>query len=153
MLAAIGLIIIIKQIPVLLNISPEVYLGQGIVEMLFNIPKFILDLDFQGSIIGILSLLIMLFWDTQPDSLIKRAPAPLIVLLVAVPLQLFFNFSETHGSFSLLQVGNLVDNISLNVDFSGISKFSPTFRVDALQVSNLSKVSLCPKLCCTVGPN
>ena len=43
MLAAIGIIIIAKQIPVLLNDNPALAKGMGPIELLVNIPKFILN--------------------------------------------------------------------------------------------------------------
>ena len=60
MLAAIGIIIIAKQIPVLLNDNPALAKGMGPIELLLNIPKFIINLDTKASIIGVVSLAIML---------------------------------------------------------------------------------------------
>ena len=45
MLAAIGIIIIAKQIPVLLNDDPTLAKGMGPIELLLTIPKFIVNLD------------------------------------------------------------------------------------------------------------
>ena len=45
MLAAIGIIIIAKQIPVLLNDNPTLAKGKGPLELLANIPNFIANLD------------------------------------------------------------------------------------------------------------
>ena len=56
MLAAIGLIIIAKQIPVLLDVDPALAKGKGPLELLANIPNFILHLDPKATLIGVISL-------------------------------------------------------------------------------------------------
>ncbi len=122
MLAAIGLIIIIKQIPVLLNLDPVIYSGQGIVEMLLNIPSFILNLDPEGAMVGIISLIIMLVWDKIPNAFLHKIPSPLVVLLIVIPIQLGFDFSETEGPFALLKVGDLANSLQFNADFAGFSE-------------------------------
>ncbi|MDN3203580.1 SulP family inorganic anion transporter [Algoriphagus sediminis] len=121
MLAAIGLIIIIKQLPVLLNLEPEIYEGQGIVEMLINIPSFILNLDPEGTFVGMISLVIMLVWKKIPVSFLAKIPSPLVVLLIVIPIQLGFDFRETEGPFALLKVGNLANSLQFNADLTGMT--------------------------------
>jgi MFS superfamily sulfate permease-like transporter len=122
MLAAIGIIIIAKQIPVLLNDNPTLAKGMGPIELLLNIPKFIINLDPKASIIGVVSLAIMLGWPYIKNKSIKMIPAPLVVLLFAIPCELFMDFAHTEPPYALVKIGNLVDNINWNVDFSGISQ-------------------------------
>lgn len=122
MLAAIGIIIIAKQIPVLLNDNPALAKGMGSIELLLNIPKFIINLDAKASIIGVVSLAIMLGWPYVKNKSIKMIPAPLVVLLFAIPCELFMDFAHTEPPYALVKIGNLVDNIHWNVDFSGISQ-------------------------------
>ena len=86
MLAAIGIIIIAKQIPVLLNDNPLLAKGKGPLELLANIPNFIMNLDYKASIIGIVSLSIMLGWPYIKNRYIKMFPAPLVVLFFAIPI-------------------------------------------------------------------
>ena len=124
MLAAIGIIIIIiaKQIPVLLNDNPALAKGMGPIELLLNIPKFIINLDPKASIIGVVSLVIMMGWPYIKNKSIKMIPAPLVVLLFAIPCELFMDFAHTEPPYALVKIGNLADNINWNVDFSGINQ-------------------------------
>ncbi|GIW22790.1 MAG: sulfate transporter [Candidatus Sericytochromatia bacterium] len=122
MLAAIGLIIIIKQISVLLNVNPEIVKGKSLFETIFSIFYIIKNLDIKASIIGFISLFIMLFWKKIKIDLIKKIPAPLIVLLITIPLGLMMDFKHTEPPYALLHIGNFFENIKLNVDFSGINQ-------------------------------
>ncbi len=72
MLAAIGLIIIAKQIPVLLDINPEMTKGKGPFELLGSIPNFIAHLDPKATAIGVVSLAIMMGWPYIKNKFIKK---------------------------------------------------------------------------------
>lgn len=122
MLAAIGLIIIIKQIPVLLDVDPGLYKGLGIISMITSIPTFFMNLDPKATLIGVYSLAIMLGWPYIKDFKLGKIPAPLMVLIVAIPSELAMDFEHTEPAYALLQIGNLVDNVKFNADFSGISQ-------------------------------
>ncbi|MFT7251783.1 MAG: MFS superfamily sulfate permease-like transporter [Flavobacterium sp.] len=122
MLAAIGIIIIAKQIPVLLNDNPALGKGKGPLELLANIPNFIMNLDPKASLIGIVSLAIMMGWPYIKNKSIKMIPAPLVVLLFAIPCELFMHFKETEPAYALVKIGNFVDSLGLNASFDGISQ-------------------------------
>lgn len=122
MLAAIGIIIIAKQIPVLLNDDPLLAKGKNPLELLANIPNFIINLDGKASFIGIVSLAIMLGWPFIKHKLIKKIPAPLVVLLFAIPAELYLDFAHTEPPYALVKIGSLLDNIHFNAEFSGISQ-------------------------------
>jgi MFS superfamily sulfate permease-like transporter len=95
MLAAIGVIIIAKQIPFALGVSAK---GEPL-ELLAEIPKFILEANPAIAAIGIVSLLIMFLWPLvkKKVSFLKAVPAPLVVVLVAVPMGMGFNLLEAHS--------------------------------------------------------
>lgn len=122
MLAAIGLIIIAKQVPVLLDIAPEMTKGKGPLELIANIPNFILNLDPKSTLIGVISLSIMLGWSYIKNDFIKKIPAPLVVLLIAIPAELLMDFQHTEPSYALVHIGNLMQNVKFNADFSGIAQ-------------------------------
>ncbi len=122
MLAAIGIIIIAKQIPVLLNDDPVLGKGKGPLELLANIPNFIINLDPKATIIGVVSLAIMLGWPKIKNKSIKMIPAPLVVLLFAIPCELFMHFKETEPAYALVKIGNFVDSLGFNASFDGISQ-------------------------------
>ncbi len=120
MLAAIGLIIIAKQIPVLLNVNPELMAGKGPLELFAAIPEFFANLDPQVSIIGGVSLAIMLGWGMIKQPLLKQIPAPLLVLLFAIPMGRYMNLATAPG-YTLVKVGNMVEQLGINVNFGGLS--------------------------------
>lgn len=121
MLAAIGIIIIAKQIPVLLNVNPTLMAGKSPLAILGSLPTVIANLDPIGAMIGALSLAIMLGWPYLKNSIIGKIPAPLMVLIIAVPAELMMDFSHTEPDYALVHIGNLVENLHLNVDFGGFS--------------------------------
>eukprot|EP01136_Pigoraptor_vietnamica_P014462 Opistho-1_new@56691 len=122
MLAAIGLIIIAKQIPVLLDVAPALTKGKGPIALIGAIPTFIANLDPKASLIGIVCLIIMLGWPFIKNPIIKKIPAPLVVLIVAIPAELAMDFQTTEPAYALVHIGNLMENIKVNVDFSGFAQ-------------------------------
>ncbi len=123
MLAAIGLIIIAKQIPVLLDVNPIMTKGKGPIELLFSIPEFIVHLDPKATLIGVISLAIMLGWPYLKGFL-KKVPAPLVVLCIAIPAELLMDFQTTEPEYALVHIGNLMENVKINVDFGGLDHVS-----------------------------
>jgi MFS superfamily sulfate permease-like transporter len=121
MLAAIGLIIIAKQIPVLLNDNPSLTKGMDPLELFAAIPNLIANLDPRATGIGLVSLAIMLGWPYIKNKYIKMIPAPLVVLLIAIPAELWMDFQTTEPPYALVHIGNLMDNVRVNVDFGGIA--------------------------------
>jgi MFS superfamily sulfate permease-like transporter len=122
MLAAIGLIIIGKQIPVLLNVDPAMSKGKEPLELFASLPEFFAHLDYRATLIGLVSLVIMMGWPLIKNKWIKLIPAPLVVLLIAIPAEWMMDFQHTEPSYSLVHIGNLLDNIKINVDFSGMAQ-------------------------------
>jgi MFS superfamily sulfate permease-like transporter len=122
MLAAIGLIIIGKQLPVLLNVDPALAKGKGPFELYASIPNFLAHLDPRATAIGVVSFAIMMGWPYIKNKYIKMIPAPLVVLAIAIPAELLMNFQTTEPTYALVHIGNLLDNVKVNVDFSGISQ-------------------------------
>lgn len=95
MLAAIGVIIIIKQIPVALGVTAS---GEPL-EMLKEIPHYLMEANPAIAAIGIVSILIMFFWPLVGNriSFLKKIPAPMIVLLVTIPMGLGFDLLHEHS--------------------------------------------------------
>jgi len=120
MLAAIGIIIIVKQIPVFLAVNPDLFKGLSTVGMITAIPTFFANLDLKATLIGVCSLGIMMGWPYLKGFKLGKVPAPLMVLLVAIPAQLAMDFAHTEPAFTLLKIGNLMDSLALNAEFSGV---------------------------------
>lgn len=122
MLAAIGLIIIAKQIPVLLNVDPSLASGKGPIALFGAVPSFFAALDPQVALIGGGSLVIMLGWGFVRHPLLKQIPAPLLVLLFAIPTGLILDLKNSAPEYTLVQVGRLVNQIGINASAEGISQ-------------------------------
>ena len=95
MLAAIGVIIISKQIPVALGITEA---KGGPLSLLGQIPDFVRHANPAIAMIGVVSLMIMFLWPIVRNrvSFLKPIPAHLIVLLVSVPLGIALNLTAAH---------------------------------------------------------
>ena len=122
MLAAIGFIIIAKQIPVLLNVDPSLSSGKGPIALLGAVPGFFINLDPQVSIIGGVSLAIMMIWGFVKHPVLKKIPAPLLVLLFAVPTSLYLDLTSNAPDYTLVKVGKIIDQVGLNVRMDGVSQ-------------------------------
>jgi MFS superfamily sulfate permease-like transporter len=132
MLAAIGIIIMSKQFHGVLGLSPvhgwlnpalqAPEAGKSLVEPfeLFEaIPYSLSHFDPTALKLGLVCLLIVFGWPMIKNKITKRIPAPLIVLLVAIPLAKFWGLNEK------LFVGfskGLTDIIAVNVSFDGIQQ-------------------------------
>ena len=139
MLAAIGIIIISKQIHILLGFNPVTADGKPMVEPL----ELIMELKnsfnnfFQHKdvvIVGITSLVIVFGWPMLPVQALKKVPSAMIVLIVAIPLAMFLNVHNVadvkdaagvvikKGYQPLLNFDKgLLDIIGINVSFAGLS--------------------------------
>ncbi|MCG6156472.1 SulP family inorganic anion transporter [Rubinisphaera margarita] len=95
MLAAIGVIIIAKQIPVALGVSAS---GEPL-EMLLEVPKYVSEANPAIAAIGLVSVLIMFIWPLAGSrfAFAKMLPAPLIVLLAAIPMGMGFDLLHEHS--------------------------------------------------------
>lgn len=123
MLAAIGIIIIAKQIPVLLGDDPSLYAGEGPIELLLDIPMFVGNAHLHIGIVGIIGVLVMFGLPRIGIKVLQKVPAPLIVLVLSIPLALYWHFRETEPAYSLVQIGDFWGMLDFNFDFSWISKF------------------------------
>jgi len=96
MLAAIGLIICLKQLPVVFGQKAS---GEPL-EMLRELPEKILHLNPAITLIGLVSLLILFGWPVLRQRLrpawLRFVPAQLLVLTVAVPLGMWFDLAHEH---------------------------------------------------------
>lgn len=97
MLAAIGIIIMSKQVHVLLGISPTNAAGKPIVEpmeLIAEIPHTLSHIHPNVALIGLLSLAIVFLWPRIKHPILKKIPAPVVVLAVSIPLAKYLGLGK-----------------------------------------------------------
>ncbi len=93
MLAAIGVIIIVKQVPILLGVSAS---GSPFT-LLMKIPEEISRLNPEVALIGGISFLILVLAPFVRNKYFRMVPAPMLVVAVSIPLGFLFDFAHDHG--------------------------------------------------------
>ncbi len=94
MLAAIGIIIAAKQIFTLVGVKPE---AKETLHLLMEIPKGLSNANPEIVIIGAISLMILFGLPLINNKYVKMIPAPLIVILVSIPLGRYFDLEHVHS--------------------------------------------------------
>jgi MFS superfamily sulfate permease-like transporter len=94
MLAAIGIIIMAKQIHVMLGTAPEK--GSSLFSTIAQIPHNIMNLNPEIAIIGLTGLVILIIWSLLKNPILKMIPAPLVVVLVGIGLAQYFDLNHEH---------------------------------------------------------
>ncbi|BCG63398.1 MAG: hypothetical protein methR_P1108 [Methyloprofundus sp.] len=93
MLAAIGIIIITKQVHVMLGATPE---PGSLFSSMAQIPHSIMNMNAEIGFIGLVGLLIMILWGRLQQPLLKKIPAPIIVVLLGIGLGMYFDLEHEH---------------------------------------------------------
>lgn len=94
MLAAIGIIIMAKQIHVVLGNAPAK--GSDLISTIAQIPHSFMNLNPEIAIIGFTGLAILIIWSMVKNRWLKMIPAPLIVVLVGIALGNYFDLEHEH---------------------------------------------------------
>ncbi len=148
LLASIGVLIIVKQLPVLFGV-PGSFLkdpatapidaatgladlskakNYDIIGLVKNMPDILSHFDKSLLIIGVLSLVVVFGFSFIKGGFLKKIPAPLVVIIAAIGLGIAFAVQDIQGA--LVKTGNITDILSdgfINVDFSGISSHTGEF--------------------------
>lgn len=133
MLAAIGIIIISKQLHFLVGMNPVTPEGKPMVEpleLIFEIKNTIMHLFRYKEVatIGVVSLIIVFGWPYLPFKATKKIPSALIVLLVTIPLAKFLGIHDipadkAHGIKAFTPMLEFKENLGqvmhVNVNFDG----------------------------------
>ncbi|MCF8447762.1 MAG: SulP family inorganic anion transporter, partial [Bacteroidia bacterium] len=93
MLAAIGIMIFAKQFHTAVGVKPDAKSMLGIIGA---IPNSLLHMNPEIAIISVVSLLILIGLPMIKHPFAKKIPAPLLVILVTIPLGHYFNLESEH---------------------------------------------------------
>ena len=104
MLAAIGIIIVSKQIHVALGVRPE---GKEPFELLAEIPRSVAHANPEIAAIGLGSLVILFAWPKVARRLAKVVPAQIVVLVLGIALGYAFDLAHEHRFSSLFGPGEV----------------------------------------------
>lgn len=135
LLGAIGIIMILKQIPHFFgytNSNPEGIFsfwqsnGENTISSIFNLVNHI---EYGSTFVGIVSFSIMMFWPKIPSKLTHKIPSPIIVVILAIFLSDLFYYIS-----SLSISDNHLVNLPIITEFrkSQIEKFITTPEISAI---------------------
>ena len=96
MLAAIGIIIISKQVHVALGVTPQAKSPLGLYA---EVPQSVSNMNPEIAVIGFAALAVMIFFLVAPWRSLKKIPAPLVAVIVAAILGVLFDLQHEHHYF------------------------------------------------------
>jgi MFS superfamily sulfate permease-like transporter len=117
MLAAIGVIIMSKQLHFAVGADPSLLKGKEPIELLEMIPHSLMNMNYNIALIGLISLIILFGMPMIKNKYVKAIPAPLIVLIVGVAMGQIFNL----GNPELANLKPLVNPGTFEISFKNIS--------------------------------
>lgn len=93
MLAAIGIIIMAKQIHTLLGVKPE---AKSLLGVIAEVPNSIINMNPEVAFIGLCGLALLIAWALIKQPTLKMIPAPLLVVLMGLGLGQYFDLDHIH---------------------------------------------------------
>jgi MFS superfamily sulfate permease-like transporter len=129
MMAAIGVIIILKQIPV--AVASTIPAEKEPLRLFTQIPELLRNINPQVAVIGFVSLIILFGMPLLKKGFLAKIPAQLVVVLVAIPLGMLFDLTHNHfytfrgheypvGERHLVNVPNNMLSAFVLPDFNGL---------------------------------
>ena len=112
MLAAIGIIIMAKQIHVLLGVKPQ---AKSLLGVIGEIPHSFTVMNPQIALIGFSGLLLLIGWTFIKNTKIKMIPAPLLVVSLGLFLGGIFDINNAHDYTVLEQTFKMGPNFLVSV--------------------------------------
>lgn len=104
MLAALGIIMALKQVHIAVGVNP---IGKTPLDLFLEIPNSFRNYNPKIALIGALSLLILVIFSYLKHKIFKVIPAPLVVLLLIIPMGQLLGLSTIHDYvFGNLQYHN-----------------------------------------------
>ncbi|MCX7110082.1 MAG: SulP family inorganic anion transporter [Proteobacteria bacterium] len=130
MLAAIGIIIMAKQIPLMAGVQP---LAGPVLPGIANIPHDLAYFIPQIAFIGLASLGILIFWPKINHPWLKKIPAPIVVILVGMALGQWFDLAHLKAGQDFILPKDLVLGPEFLVDI-------PDTLLASLYLPDFSKI-------------
>ncbi len=140
MLAAIGIILISKQIPLAIGYDQPDFWTSGFPALfsqghfLGNIKNFGLHVTTGAIVITVISVLLLLLLQKPAVKKMAIVPAPLLVVIIGVLLSLLFAAAVTSFSLKPTQLVSIPANIFADISFPDFSKF---FSIGAIWKNGL----------------
>lgn len=135
MLAAIGVIILAKQVHPLLGVKP---IARDPIALILEIPHSLVVMNPEVALVGVTSVAIVIFATTLFGNLARFFPGPLAAVAAGIGFCLYFDFSHAH-TYRWYSLDYTVDEqylVSLPpVFFDGVTfpDFGRLFSLDSLQ--------------------
>jgi len=93
MLAAIGIIIMAKQIHVLLGVKPQ---AKSLLGTIAEVPHSLMEMNPEVSSIGLIGLGLLIVWSLLKNKTLKMIPAPILVVILGLAMGQFFDLDHEH---------------------------------------------------------
>lgn len=140
MLAAIGVIIISKQIHVALGVTPQAKSPLGLYA---EVPHSIAGMNPEIAIIGGAALLVMIFFLIAKWKFLKKIPAPLVAVIIAAILGIAFDLQHAHHYFFMGKDFTVGENFLVTLPASIIRSLpKPDFGVIFSSTSLITIISI-----------
>ena len=135
MLAAIGIILISKQIPLALGYDQPDFWSSGFTQ-LFSSEHFLGNFKYfnhhitRGAIlISVISLVVLILLQQPFAKKLKIIPAPLLVVVIAIIVNILFTNATSNFSLKQTQLVNIPSNIFASITFPDFSKLFSTAEI------------------------
>jgi MFS superfamily sulfate permease-like transporter len=135
MLAAIGIILISKQIPLALGYDQPDFWNSGFLKLfspehiLGNLSTFSAHITWTVILISFVSLLLMVLMQQHFAEKFKIIPAPLLVVVVGILLNFLFSMLGSDLSLKQTQLVNIPNNIFKSISFPSFSKLFSNIEI------------------------
>ncbi len=125
MLAAIGIIIMSKQIHTLLGVKPD---AQTLFQTIGQIPRSFLEMNPEVAMIGGAGLVILIAWSFLKNRYLKMIPGPLVVVMVGLALGQYYDLDHEH-IYMFLHDDPILPHHEATADLSHAFTIGPKFLV------------------------
>ena len=135
MLAAIGIILVSKQIPLALGYDKPDFWTSGFIQLFSadnffgNIENFNLHITRGAILISIISVLVLILLQQPFAKKLKVIPAPLLVVVIGIIANILFTNIASDFSLKQTQLVNISSNIFESISFPDFSKIFSTSEI------------------------